>query len=116
MREVARRDGIRQLRQRLQRLADGDADIRDDPVRRPRQLARIHVIQTLQTFRQNVFARTRRILAFFRQLLEMFRELSRSGSTIVLVTHDNNIAAQAARRIEIRDGKIVNDVQNPKPE
>jgi putative ABC transport system ATP-binding protein len=45
-------------------------------------------------------------------ILEMFRELSRSGSTIVLVTHDNHIAAQAARRIEIRDGKIVNDVQN----
>jgi putative ABC transport system ATP-binding protein len=46
-------------------------------------------------------------------ILEMFRELSRSGSTIVLVTHDNNIAAQAARRIEIRDGKIVNDTVNP---
>ena len=48
-------------------------------------------------------------------ILEMFRELSRSGSTIVLVTHDNNIAAQAARRIEIRDGKIVNDTLNPPP-
>jgi len=49
-------------------------------------------------------------------ILEMFRELSRGGSTIVLVTHDNNIAAQAARRIEIRDGKIVNDVLNaPQP-
>ena len=45
-------------------------------------------------------------------ILEMFRELSRSGSTIVLVTHDNGIAAQAARRIEIRDGKIVNDTVN----
>lgn len=45
-------------------------------------------------------------------ILEMFRELSRSGSTIVLVTHDNGIAAQAARRIEIRDGKIVNDTIN----
>ncbi|MEQ1858802.1 MAG: ABC transporter ATP-binding protein [Chthoniobacteraceae bacterium] len=49
-------------------------------------------------------------------ILEMFRELSRAGSTIVLVTHDNHIAAQAARRIEIHDGKIVNDVQNSKPE
>lgn len=45
-------------------------------------------------------------------ILEMFRELSRQGSTIVLVTHDNNIAAQAGRRIEIRDGKIVNDTVN----
>ncbi len=46
-------------------------------------------------------------------ILEMFRELSRQGSTIVLVTHDNGIAAQAARRIEIRDGRIVNDTINP---
>ena len=45
-------------------------------------------------------------------ILEMFRELSRQGSTIVLVTHDNKIAAQAARRIEICDGKIVNDTVN----
>ncbi len=49
-------------------------------------------------------------------ILEMLRELSRSGSTIVLVTHDNHIAAQAARRIEIRDGKIENDTMNaPQP-
>jgi putative ABC transport system ATP-binding protein len=40
-------------------------------------------------------------------ILQMFRELSAQGRTIVLVTHDNNIAAQTNRRIEIRDGKIV---------
>jgi putative ABC transport system ATP-binding protein len=45
-------------------------------------------------------------------ILEMFRELSQQGSTIVLVTHDNKIAAQAARRIEICDGKIVTDTVN----
>ncbi|HET6407476.1 MAG TPA: ABC transporter ATP-binding protein [Chthoniobacteraceae bacterium] len=42
-------------------------------------------------------------------ILEMFRELSRQGSTIVLVTHDNNIANNAPRRIEICDGRIVHD-------
>jgi len=42
-------------------------------------------------------------------ILEMFRELSEHGSTIVLVTHDNNIANKAPRRIEIHDGKIVHD-------
>jgi len=42
-------------------------------------------------------------------ILQMFRELSEQGRTIVLVTHDNHIAAQAARRIEMRDGKVVND-------
>ena len=40
-------------------------------------------------------------------ILELFRELSQQGRTIVLVTHDNEIADNAPRRIEIRDGKIV---------
>ena len=41
-------------------------------------------------------------------ILQLFRELSQQGRTIVLVTHDNEIADNAPRRIEIRDGKIVN--------
>jgi putative ABC transport system ATP-binding protein len=41
-------------------------------------------------------------------ILRLFRELSEQGRTIVLVTHDNEIADNAPRRIEIRDGKIVN--------
>ena len=40
-------------------------------------------------------------------ILELFRELSVQGRTIVLVTHDTNIAARTPRRIEICDGKIV---------
>ena len=40
-------------------------------------------------------------------ILELFRELSAQGRTIVLVTHDTNIAARTPRRIEICDGKIV---------
>ncbi len=40
-------------------------------------------------------------------ILELFRELSDQGRTVVLVTHDNNIANNAPRRIEIHDGKIV---------
>ena len=41
-------------------------------------------------------------------ILRLFRELSEQGRTIVLVTHDSEIADNAPRRIEIRDGKIVN--------
>jgi putative ABC transport system ATP-binding protein len=39
-------------------------------------------------------------------ILLLFRRLSEQGRTIVLVTHDPEIAAVTPRRIEIRDGKI----------
>ncbi|HWW02623.1 MAG TPA: ABC transporter ATP-binding protein [Candidatus Acidoferrum sp.] len=39
-------------------------------------------------------------------ILQLFRTLSHEGRTIVLVTHDPEIAAVTPRRIEIRDGKI----------
>ena len=39
-------------------------------------------------------------------ILSLFRRLSQEGRTIVLVTHDPEIAAVTPRRIEIRDGKI----------
>lgn len=43
-------------------------------------------------------------------ILNLFRELSTKGRTIVLVTHDPEIAAVTPRRIEIRDGKIAEKV------
>ncbi len=43
-------------------------------------------------------------------ILGLFRELSRQGRTIVLVTHDPEIAAVTPRRIEIRDGKVAQKV------
>jgi putative ABC transport system ATP-binding protein len=39
-------------------------------------------------------------------ILELFRRLSQEGRTIALVTHDPEIAAVTPRRIEIRDGKV----------
>ncbi len=39
-------------------------------------------------------------------ILQMFRDLNASGKTVVLVTHDPDIAAVSRRVIEIRDGKI----------
>jgi len=39
-------------------------------------------------------------------ILNLFRRLSSEGRTIVLVTHDPDIAAVTPRRIEIRDGKV----------
>ena len=39
-------------------------------------------------------------------ILALFRRLSHEGRTVILVTHDPEIAAFTPRRIEIRDGKI----------
>jgi putative ABC transport system ATP-binding protein len=40
------------------------------------------------------------------EVLDLFRELHAQGHTRLLVTHDPSIAAQAGRRVEIRDGLI----------
>lgn len=40
-------------------------------------------------------------------ILDLLREFNRQGRTIILVTHDPEIAAMTPRNIEIRDGKIV---------
>jgi putative ABC transport system ATP-binding protein len=40
------------------------------------------------------------------EVLDLFRELNEQGHTLLLVTHDPSIAAQAGRRVEIRDGLI----------
>ena len=41
-----------------------------------------------------------------REIMDMFHELHEQGNTIVLITHDNDIAKQAARVIHILDGQI----------
>lgn len=40
------------------------------------------------------------------EIMEIFHELHRQGNTIVLITHDPNIAAQATRSIHILDGRV----------
>ena len=40
------------------------------------------------------------------EIMAMLRELHAQGNTIVLITHDNDIAGQAPRSIRIRDGRL----------
>jgi putative ABC transport system ATP-binding protein len=45
------------------------------------------------------------------EIIELFEELNEGGITVVLVTHETDIAARARRRITFRDGLIVEDMQ-----
>lgn len=44
-----------------------------------------------------------------KEIMEILKELHKSGRTVILITHDNEIAAEAKRLIRIRDGKIAED-------
>lgn len=44
------------------------------------------------------------------EIMEMLKKLNEEGQTIVLITHDNNIAKQAQRIVRISDGKIYDEL------
>ena len=48
-----------------------------------------------------------------REILAILKQLHEDGRTVILITHDNGIAAQAKRVIRIMDGKVVEDYMNP---
>lgn len=43
------------------------------------------------------------------EVMRILKELNNEGRTVILITHDNSIAAQAKRIIRIQDGRIVSD-------
>ena len=43
------------------------------------------------------------------EVLHFLQQLNREGTTVILITHDNGIAATARRCVRLADGKIVDD-------
>jgi putative ABC transport system ATP-binding protein len=46
------------------------------------------------------------------EIMEMLTSLNNTGKTIIMVTHENDIAEWARRVIRLRDGHIESDVRN----
>lgn len=47
-----------------------------------------------------------------KEIIQILKELHKEGRTVILITHDNEIAAQARRVIRIKDGRIEKDYEN----
>src|SRR5262249_27188854 len=50
-----------------------------------------------------------------KEIVALFEELNREGQTIVIVTHDAQIAGRCRRVVRLSDGKIVADETNAHP-
>ncbi|SDT16870.1 macrolide transport system ATP-binding/permease protein [Pseudomonas asplenii] len=48
-----------------------------------------------------------------KEVMKILLELNAAGHTVILVTHDDKVAAHAERIIEMRDGEILSDRPNP---
>jgi putative ABC transport system ATP-binding protein len=51
-----------------------------------------------------------------KEILALFKDLNRQGTTVMLITHDPSIAANTRRKIEIKDGLIIGDTAVPQGE
>jgi putative ABC transport system ATP-binding protein len=46
-----------------------------------------------------------------REIMELLADINKSGATIVVITHDPDIAKFAKRMVELKDGKIIKDTK-----
>jgi putative ABC transport system ATP-binding protein len=49
------------------------------------------------------------------EIMRLLRKLNQTGKTIIMVTHENDIAAWARRAVRMRDGRIESDVRQDRP-
>ena len=47
------------------------------------------------------------------EIMGLFRQLNAGGRTIIMVTHDENVASHAKRIIRVKDGRITSDEATP---
>ena len=45
-------------------------------------------------------------------LLDLFDQINAAGRTVVVITHEDDVAARAKRVVRMRDGKIISDTVN----
>ena len=45
-------------------------------------------------------------------LLDLFDQINAAGRTVVVITHEDDVAARAKRVVRMRDGKIISDTLN----
>jgi putative ABC transport system ATP-binding protein len=45
-------------------------------------------------------------------IMDLLYDLHRSGTTVVIITHDREVAASLPRQIRLRDGRIESDVDS----
>ena len=50
------------------------------------------------------------------EIMGLLQELNRQGMTVVLVTHESDVARFAQRMLRFRDGRLVGDQANARPE
>jgi putative ABC transport system ATP-binding protein len=49
------------------------------------------------------------------EILSLFEELHREKATIIMVTHDADVACRAERRVTLHDGRVVSDTPRRQP-